>query len=280
MRWKGRRGSTNVRRGGGGAGMIGGGIGTVVIALLALAFGIDPRVVMQGGGDAPAGGAVESGPATPQNELEEFVFVVLADTEEVWQQVFREELGQSYREPTLTLFEGSVQSGCGFAQAAMGPFYCPLDQHVYIDLAFYRDLRERMGAPGDFAQAYVIAHEVGHHVQTLLGISEQVHAQKSRLSEGEANQLSVRQELQADCFAGIWANRADEMWGILEPGDIQEALGAASAVGDDRLQKQARGQVSPESFTHGTSEQRMRWFQTGFESGTARSCDTFSATRL
>lgn len=279
MRWKGRRGSTNVRRGGGGAGMIGGGIGTVVIALLAFAFGIDPRVVMQGGGGAPAGG-VESGPATPENELEEFVFIVLADTEEVWQRVFREELGQSYSEPTLVLFEGSVQSGCGFAQAAMGPFYCPLDQSVYIDLGFYRELRDRLGAPGDFAQAYVIAHEVGHHVQTLLGVSEQVRAEKSRVGEAEANELSVRQELQADCFAGIWANRADEMWAILEPGDIQEALGAASAVGDDRLQSQARGRVSPESFTHGTSEQRMRWFQTGYESGTARSCDTFSATRL
>jgi uncharacterized protein len=278
MRWQGRRGSRNVEdRRGMGTAVAGGGVGAVILAIVVMLLGGDPEVVLQGGGD-PAGA-----PAAPRPEAEDslarMVSVVLADTEEVWERVFRDEVGERYEPAQLVLFTGATRSGCGFAQAAMGPFYCPLDRSVYIDLAFYEELR-RMGARGDLAQAYVVAHEVGHHVQTLLGISESVHERRQRLPEAEGNRLSVRQELQADCFAGVWAHRADEMWGILEDGEIRQALDAAAAVGDDRLQQAGRGVVVPETFTHGTSEQRMRWFMRGFESGRAGDCDTFGAPEI
>ena len=270
MRWQGRRGSRNVqdRRGMGGL-AAGGGLGAVILTIVVLLMGGDPSEVIQGGGVAPP----QSSAA--EDSLAEFTSVVLADTEEAWREIFQSELNGTYREPTLVLFSGAVNSACGSAQSAMGPFYCPLDQSVYIDLGFYRDLRTQLGAPGDFAQAYVIAHEVGHHVQTLLGLSEQVHARRQAVGGVEANELSVRQELQADCYAGVWANRAQQMWQILEPGDVEEALGAASAVGDDRLQKAAQGQIVPESFTHGSSEQRMQWFNQGFRAGTPTACNTF-----
>jgi len=205
--------------------------------------------------------------------------VVLADTEDTWDQLFSA-MGQSYKHPVLVLFSGRVQSACGAAQAAMGPFYCPGDHKIYIDLSFYNDLKSRYKAPGDFAQAYVIAHEVGHHVQTLLGISREVHAARSRVSAVEGNRLSVKQELQADCFAGVWGHHADSQRQLLESGDLDEALTAAAAIGDDRLQRQAQGTVVPDSFTHGTSEQRTRWFKRGFESGDPGNCDTFAAQRL
>jgi predicted metalloprotease len=204
---------------------------------------------------------------------------VLADTEDTWGAIFAAG-GQTYEPPTLVLFSGAVQSACGFAQAAVGPFYCPGDRKVYIDLSFYQELQSRFGAPGDFAKAYVVAHEVGHHVQTLLGISERNMAARQRASEAEANALSVRQELQADCFAGIWAHNADRSRQLLEAGDIEQGLNAAAAVGDDRMQKQSRGYVSPESFTHGSSEQRVRWFKRGFEAGTMDACDTFASRNL
>jgi uncharacterized protein len=279
MRWEGRRGSRNVedRRGMGGRAIAGGGAGAVILALVVMLLGGDPSVVLEGGG---GGTAVESGPRSEaEDSLARMVSVVLADTEEVWDDIFREEVGEQYRDARLVLFTGAVQSGCGSAQSAMGPFYCPLDQSIYMDLAFYDDLH-RMGAGGELAQAYVVAHEVGHHVQTLLGISQEVRERSRGLRQAEANSLSVRQELQADCFAGIWAHRADQRWGILEPGEISDALDAAAAVGDDRLQRAGRGEVVPESFTHGTSEQRMRWFMRGFESGRAASCDTFGADAL
>jgi len=204
---------------------------------------------------------------------------VLGDTEDTWHSLFRE-MGSSYVEPKLVMFSGAVKSACGFAQAAMGPFYCPLDQKVYIDLGFYQELKNRHGAPGDFAQAYVIAHEVGHHVQTLLGISDEVQKARQRGGETEANRLSVRQELQADCFAGVWANRADRTRQILEEGDVEEALNAASAIGDDRLQKQSQGYVVPDAFTHGSSKQRVRWFKRGLQSGDIRQCNTFEVAEL
>jgi predicted metalloprotease len=214
-----------------------------------------------------------------QDEMADFVSVVLADTEDTWNSVFRQ-AGQEYREPQLVLFTGVVRSACGMAQAAMGPFYCPADRKVYIDLAFYDELKTRFRAPGDFAQAYVIAHEVGHHVQNLLGISDHVQRQKRGLSEAEVNALSVRMELQADCMAGVWANHAQRVRQIVEPGDIEEALRAAAAIGDDRLQNQAQGYAVPDSFTHGSSEQRVRWFRRGFTSGDVEQCDTFAANRL
>jgi predicted metalloprotease len=275
MKWRGRRGSGNVRRGGLGRGglAVGGGLGTVIIVLLLALTGGDPTSVLQTGDD--------TGPASQQEaEQEEFVSVVLADTEEVWAQVFQDELGSAYQEPTLVIFRDQVQSACGFANAAVGPFYCPADATVYIDLSFYDELAGRHDAPGDFAQAYVIAHEVGHHVQNLLGISDQVQQQRGQVSEEEANDLSVRLELQADFMAGLWANRAQQNWDILEPGDLEEALNAASAIGDDRLQREAQGYVVPDSFTHGTSEQRARWFRRGFETGDIEQGDTFAAERL
>lgn len=281
MRWQLGRRSTNVedRRGGGGGMVVGGGLGTIVLAIIIMLLGGDPTVVLNQGvssnGSVP-GRQLSQGEA---DELADFVSVVLADTEDTWHQIYQEN-GATYQEPTLVLFNGVVQSDCGQAQSAMGPFYCPADQNVYIDLSFYDDLRNRHGAPGDFAQAYVIAHEVGHHVQNLSGISGQVQQAKRQVSEVEANQLSVRLELQADCYAGVWANRAQRARNILEEGDVEEALTAASAIGDDRLQSQFQGRVVPDSFTHGSSEQRVRWFSKGIQTGDVNQCDTFSVRNL
>jgi len=283
MLWRGRRESDNVedRRGMSRGGLaVGGGLGTVVIVLIAMFFGVDPGALIEGTGeDQPAVSTRAARPASPaEDELRHFVAVVLAETEDVWTGIFRQN-GREYRDPTLVLFTDQVQSACGTAGSATGPFYCPGDQKVYIDLAFYRDLKQRLGAPGDFAQAYVIAHEVGHHVQRLLGISDKVHSAQSRMSRSQANDLSVRLRASADFFAGVWANQAKNK-GILEAGDIEEALGAASAVGDDRLQRQAQGRVVPDSFTHGTSEQRVRWFRKGLDTGDFKQGDTFNATSL
>lgn len=253
---------------------VGGGLGTIVLILLALFFGVDPGALLQDPTlTAPPAGTERGG--APGDELADFVSVVLADTEDTWRLLFQR-MNRDYRDPTLVLFTGAVQSACGIAGSAVGPFYCPADEKLYLDLGFFRELRDRFGAPGDFAQAYVVAHEVGHHVQTLLGISEQVRAAQARASRAQASALSVRQELQADCFAGIWAHHADRARQILEAGDIEEALNAAAAIGDDRLQRQAQGQVTPDSFTHGTSAQRMRWFDRGYRSGDPRRCDTFA----
>ena len=262
--------------------MKGGGIGLLILALIGMYFGIDPRIILEQGAQLSGGPTVEQAeyqPTAAENELADFVSVVLADTEDTWSAIFSQTAG-GYQKPTLVLFSGAVQSACGFAQAATGPFYCPADRKVYIDLSFYQDLRNKLGAPGDFAQAYVIAHEVGHHVQNLLGISDQLHDLRGRVSQTEYNRLMVKLELQADCFAGLWANHADRSRQILESGDIEEALNAASMIGDDRLQQQSRGYVTPDSFTHGTSEQRARWFRRGFQSGRVDSCDTFSAQNL
>jgi len=284
MRWKDGRRSSNVddrRRVRLSGKAKGGGIGIILLALVGMYFGIDPAIILDQGANlsGPAMQQSEYVPSAEENELADFVSVVLADTEDTWDNIFSED-NRRYVQPKLVLFTGSVESACGFAQAAMGPFYCPADQQVYIDLSFYQDLRSKMGAPGDFAQAYVIAHEVGHHVQNLLGISDQVHEVRSRVSETDYNKLSVRLELQADCLSGVWANRADRARQILEGGDIEEALNAASMIGDDRLQKQARGYVTPDSFTHGSSEQRARWFKKGLESGNVNACDTFGAKSL
>lgn len=255
------------------------GIGTIVLALIAVYFGQDPSVVLQNVQEPGPAEQVPYEESPAEARLREFVSVVLADTEETWGGIFTS-MGRTYEEPTLVLFSGAVQSACGFAQAAVGPFYCPADHKVYIDLSFYEDLHTRFGAPGDFAEAYVVAHEVGHHVQTLLGISERTMTARQSASEAESNALSVRQELQADCFSGIWAHNADRSRQLLESGDIEEGLNAASAIGDDRLQRQSGGYVAPESFTHGSSEQRVRWFRRGYEVGTLESCDTFNARQL
>lgn len=253
-----------------------GGCGTIVVLLLALLFGADPRKLLEqlpatGGGGAPT----TTRPTNPQEEeLKQFVAVVLAETEDAWTNTFRQ-IGRTYRKPTLVLFTDRVESACGVAGAAVGPFYCPGDEKLYIDLSFFHELRTKLGAPGDFAIAYVVAHEVGHHVQKLLGTMDQVNSARRRMSEEQANQLSVRVELQADFYAGLWAHHARNQ-GIVQEGDIEEALGAASAVGDDRLQHQGQGYVVPDSFTHGTSEQRARWFRKGFDSGDVRSGDTFA----
>ena len=284
MKWaKGRR-SRNVedRRGqrpSRGLAIGGGGLGVIIIALIIALLGGDPTVILQQADQPPV--PVETAPR-PANEdqLADFVSVVLADTEDTWNTLFPSEFGEAYPEPTLVLFTGSVESACGFAQAAIGPFYCPADQKVYIDLSFYEDLRTRHQAPGDFAQAYVIAHEVGHHIQNVRGISGQVQRAKQQVSEVEANQLSVRLELQADCLAGVWGHHAQKARNILEQGDIEEALTAASAIGDDRLQQQAQGYVTPDSFTHGTSEQRVQWFSTGIQTGDVNQCNTFETKRL
>lgn len=250
----------------------------LVVVVGAKFLGIDIMPLLLGGGGEPQ--VTNQRPLSPeQEELADFVAVVLADTEVTWHQQFQA-MGAVYEEPTLVLFSGSVGSACGYARSAMGPFYCPADQKVYIDLSFYRDLKNRHQAPGDFAQAYVIAHEVGHHVQTLLGISSRVHIAQQKASAAEANLLSVKQELQADCFAGLWGHHANMERELLEEGDLEEALTAASAIGDDRLQQQSQGHVTPDSFTHGTSEQRVRWFKTGFASGSVKACDTFSAPVL
>lgn len=283
MLWRGQRESNNVedRRGISGGGLaVGGGVGGLVILLLAMFFGVDPGAILnQTGDEQPAVNTRPARPGSPgDDELKHFVSVVLASTEDVWTGILKQS-GTQYRDPKLVLFSDQVQSACGVAGSSVGPFYCPGDQKVYIDLAFYRDLKEKLGAPGDFAQAYVIAHEVGHHVQRLLGISDKVHSAQSRMSRSEANDLSVRVELQADFFAGVWASQARQK-GLLETGDIEEALGAASAVGDDRLQRQAQGRVVPDSFTHGTSEQRVRWFRKGLETGDFKQGDTFNAPNL
>ncbi|MCB1722735.1 MAG: zinc metallopeptidase [Chromatiaceae bacterium] len=319
MRWKGRRQSSNIedRRssspgGFGGLGGLGGGGGGGLLRLLPLVFrflgfkgtlfavlalgaymyfsggglggllggmtGPGVQSTQTGAGRGDEGGAkVEQSPQ--EQELAEFVAVVLADTEETWHSLFKA-AGKEYEEPHLVLYRGAVNSACGLGQAAMGPFYCPGDRKVYLDLSFFDDLKRRHDAPGDFAQAYVVAHEIGHHVQTLLGISDQVQRAKRGLDEAAQNALSVKQELQADCFAGIWGHHASRSRQLLESGDIDEGLNAASAIGDDRLQKQARGYVSPESFTHGSSKQRVRWFRTGLEKGDVAACNTFKADAL
>lgn len=272
------------RRGGGGGGFGRGklGIGGILVVLAISYFtGINPMTLM---------GIVEQTPLVQQEQQPakkppaedaeaRFVSRVLASTEDVWTAAFAEK-GQRYEPPRLVLFTGATPTACGTGQSAMGPFYCPGDQKVYIDLAFYRDLKDRFKAPGEFAQAYVIAHEVGHHIQNLLGIADQVQAARQRSDKLKANELSVRMELQADCLAGVWGKRADDMRGILESGDLEAALNAAAAIGDDRLQKQAQGRIVPESFTHGSSEQRMRWFRQGFDSGDMNRCNTFKAARL
>ncbi len=283
MKWRRGRRSQNVedRRGTRiSRGAKGGGLGVIVVVLVAMYFGVDPSIVLQSVGGTGRGVAeAPHQPSSAEQELADFVSVVLADTEDTWRELFGQ-AGGRYEEPRLVLFTGAVQSACGFAEAAMGPFYCPPDRKVYIDLGFYADLKSRHGAPGDFAQAYVIAHEVAHHVQNLLGISAQVHDVRRRAKPVEANRLSVRQELQADCLAGVWAHHADRARQVLERGDVEEALRAASAIGDDRLQRRSRGQVIPDSFTHGTSAQRVRWFRRGITDGQIESCDTFSVTRL
>ena len=326
MRWRGGRESENVedRRDEGGAGGFnfpgggvsfpsgggsgrGGGIGIIgILIILGLMwfFGIDPTVLMQGGGpggdqgnfpdihlpqsqpgpdtsDVPGtqGPPLEHPKTSSEDDLRQFVGVVLADTEDVWHDIFRQ-YGEKYSDPKLVLFSGAVRSACGTGMAAMGPFYCPNDEKVYIDLGFYDELKERFKVQGDFAEAYVLAHEVGHHVQKLLGIMDQVEAARQRMSQTEGNALQVRVELQADCFAGIFANHAQESKNIIEPGDIDEALNAASAIGDDKIQKQTQGYVVPDAFTHGSSAQRQRWFKRGYESGKLESCDTFNTDQL
>ncbi len=276
MKWTGRQGSGNVedRRGMGGRVAIGGGLGGLVILLLSLFFGngdISPEDINLTSGT----GNETYTPTEEENENAQFVSVVLKDTEDVWHELFQEQ-GSDYREPHLVLFTGSTDSGCGYANAAVGPFYCPGDSKVYIDLSFYDDLRERFGAPGDFAMAYVIAHEVGHHVQNLMGTSGKIDAMRGRLDEKQMNALSVKLELQADFYAGVWAHHAQKMKDILEPGDIDEALNAANAIGDDRLQQQSQGYVVPDAFTHGTSKQRMYWFKKGFDTGDITQGDTFN----
>ncbi len=279
MRWQGREGSKNVedRRRGGGAvrkGAAGIGIGTIILAIIYMFLGEDPQQVLNQAQQSttyeqPAQAAGED------DELTKFVKVVLKDTEEVWSRIFRESFGKDYPEPVLVIYSGQVSSACGYASSATGPFYCPGDSKLYIDLSFYQDLKNKFGAPGDFAMAYVVAHEVAHHVQNLMGITDYVDSQRRRLSKKEFNKLSVRLELQADFFAGVWTRYAHEMFNILEKGDLEEALNAAHAIGDDRLQKRSRGYVVPDSFTHGTSEQRMRWFTKGVETGDIDQGDTF-----
>ncbi len=294
MRWEGDRESENVedRRGGGGGGFggfgLGGrsiGLGTVAIALVAsFFFGVDPRVVLGllGGGGGPAPQVVQQrDPNAPQATDREsrFVRTVLGYTEDVWTPLFRAQ-GATYRPPTLVLFEGRTDTACGAGNSATGPFYCPADQNVYIDLSFFRLMQQRFNVSGEFAQAYVIAHEVGHHVQNLLGISSQVHNAQQQASETEGNALSVRLELQADCLAGVWAYHANQKEAILESGDVETALAAATAIGDDALQKQSRGVVVPDSFTHGSSAQRVRWFRRGIDSGDVQQCNTFDTRQL
>jgi hypothetical protein len=286
MRWKDLRRSSNVRdvRGMGRrvgiplrigrGGRVGGGLGAVVIVLVVLFLG-GPEAVLQllGGGGAGAPTVEQGAPLTAGDESDQFVAAVLGSTEDVWAALFAGS-GERYRPPELTLFDGAVQSGCGYASASVGPFYCPADQRVYLDTAFFSDLA-RLGGPGDFAQAYVIGHEIGHHVQTLLGTADQVRGAQARGDQGAANRLQVAMELQADCFAGVWAHHANQRDQVLEPGDVEEGLGAAAAIGDDRLQKNAGRSVTPDSFTHGSSAQRQRWLRTGLESGDPAACNAF-----
>ena len=300
MLWRGGRQSENVedRRGEGGFSSGGGGqrfpigmrtggiggLGLVLLVILGLVFGVDPSVLLQG---VPGGGSqsqqyvpspqTRSAPGgESESELKQFVSVVLAETEDTWKSIFRAH-GWTYEEPRMVLFSGMVSSACGMAQSASGPFYCPLDHKLYLDFSFFNELDQRFGAPGDFAQAYVIAHEIGHHVQNQLGILPKVEEMKGQVSRSDANQLSVMVELQADCFAGVWANRAQQQRKILEPGDLEEGIRAAGAVGDDRIQRQTQGYVVPDAFTHGSAEQRARWFRRGLESGDIAACDTFNA---
>lgn len=300
MKWDGQRESSQIedRRGSGGGGRGGGGIrvgggrgvglGTIAVALVAgWIFGINPGTIIGvlGGLEGAAPGATQQAPApgatrsAPQDENARFVSTVLASTEDIWQETFQAS-GRDYRKPVLVLYRGSTRSACGTGQAAMGPFYCPGDEKVYLDLGFFETMRRQLGAPGDFAQAYVVAHEVGHHVQHLLGITDRVDALRGRQSEAQANAMSVRLELQADCFAGVWAGRSQQAKNWLEQGDLEEAMNAASQIGDDTLQQNAGGAVRPETFTHGSSAQRMRWFQRGFQSGQVSQCDTFQARSL
>jgi predicted metalloprotease len=283
MRWRDQRQSDNIedQRGSGGGRRIaiGGGLGGIVVLVLALLFGADPRQLLEQLPQGGAGPQTTSRPASAEEEeLRQFVAVVLAQTEDAWGEEFRR-LGKQYRKPTLVLFSEQVESACGVASAAVGPFYCSGDEKLYIDLSFFQELRTKFGAPGDFAVAYVVAHEVGHHVQNLLGTMDRVNAARRRMSEEDANRVSVRLELQADFYAGVWAYHARNR-GIVEPGDVEEALGAASAVGDDRLQREGQGYVVPDSFTHGSSEQRIRWFRKGLETGDIRQGDTFSSGDL
>ena len=258
---------------------MGGGIGTVVLVVLYLLLGGDPQALFDAQQQAQVSQPAQLNTQAPRDDASKFVAVVLADTEDAWNDVFRQ-MGRKYEEPRLVLFTDLIQSGCGFARGATGPFYCPQDQQVYIDLGFFRQLQERLGAGGDFAEAYVIAHEVGHHVQKLFGITDRVDAARRRASEAESNRLSVRLELQADFLAGVWARYADRIKHVVEAGDIEEAIRAANAVGDDRLQARSRGYVVPDSFTHGTSEQRVRWFRRGYETGDLSQGDTFNAREL
>jgi len=280
MRWRDERQSDNIedRRGLSGGKIAIGGIGGIVLLVVALLFGADPRKLLEQLPQESTGPQTSRPVNSQDEELKQFVAVVLAQTEDAWGDIFRQ-MGKTYRKPILVLFTDQVDSGCGVAGAAVGPFYCPRDQKLYIDLAFFRELRTRFRAPGDFAVAYVVAHEVGHHVQNLLGTMGRVDSARSRMSEEQANRVSVRLELQADFLAGVWAHYAQNR-GIVEPGDVEEALGAASAVGDDRLQRQGQGYVVPDSFTHGTSEQRARWFRKGLDTGDVRAGDTFSASAL
>lgn len=284
MRWKGQRQSSNIedRRGLTPGGMVaGGGVGVLLIAVVVMLLGGDPTQLLSTQTNVPmtqtTDGKYEGTPE--EEERKQFVATVLADTEDVWHEQFRR-LGKTYREPTLVLFTGQVSSACGTASSAVGPFYCPGDSKLYIDLSFYDELRDRFGAPGDFAQAYVVAHEVGHHVQNLLGVSEEVNRARTRLSEREFNRLSVRMELQADFYAGLWAHHAQRLRDMLDSADIADGLRAASAIGDDTLQKRSQGHVVPDAFTHGSSDQRMRWFKKGWDSGDIRQGDTFSTTSL
>ncbi len=296
MKWEGNRQSDNVEdargggggRGGGGIRLGGGrgiGVGTIAIALVAgWVFGINPLTilgVLSGEGGSPLGQVVPAPAGQPpaNDKMAQFVSTVLADTEDVWRAQFKQ-MGGTYREPKLRLFRGAEPTACGTGQAAMGPFYCPGDQKVYIDLAFYEIMRTRLGAPGDFAQAYVIAHEVGHHVQNLMGITDKIDAQRGRISEAQQNALSVRLELQADCFAGVWAHHANNARQIIEQGDVEEALNAASQIGDDNLQRKSQGRIVPESFTHGSSAQRVTWFKKGLQTGSVNQCNTFEARQL
>ncbi len=284
MRWGGLRGSSNVaaRGGWGGGGMaIGGGIGGIVLLLVGAFLGVDLTGLAGGGG---GGAPQQQGPPPPADDPKaQFVAAILGSTEDVWNGIFQQQLQRDYQEPKLVIFSGATGTACGTGQSAMGPFYCPPDQGVYIDLSFYEDMKTQLGAPGDFAQAYVIAHEVGHHVQNLLGVSGQVHeAQQAARSKADANALSVALELQADCFAGVWGYHANQQRtqngeALLEEGDVEEALNAASAIGDDRLQSRSQGQVVPESFTHGSSAQRVEWFKRGFTTGSMDQCDTFNS---
>lgn len=282
MRWEFGRRSQNVedRRGSRMSGpVMGGGIGAIILAIIVALLGGDPTAILQQAAQ-PDGYSQSQGPSSPEEDrLADFSKVVLAQTEDVWTQLFREE-GLNYRKPTLVLFSGQVRSACGAAEASSGPFYCPLDEKVYLDLSFYKEMKYNLQAPGDFAQAYVIAHEVGHHVQKQLGISDQVQSMQRRVSKTQANQLSVMLELQADCFAGVWANQAEQAQKILEQGDIEEALNAATQIGDDRLQARSQGYIVPDAFTHGSAAQRVRWFKRGLQTGDPDQCDTFNASQL